>query len=68
MASQEVGAKENAEHYYEKATTLMPTNNLAWQGLVNFYDKCLETNDDVKIVRKLLKTYAKQIEIDRYMI
>lgn len=60
VASQEIGQLGKSLEFLRKAIELNPTNILAWNGLVNYYEK-LKT-DDAKA--ELVKTFLSLIRLE----
>ncbi|CAG9862355.1 unnamed protein product [Phyllotreta striolata] len=60
LALQEVGPVEQASKAFQKAIDLTPSNPLAWNGLVNYYEK-LNTEESKD---KLVELYISALEVE----
>lgn len=60
ISLQEVGPTDQAPLAFNKAIELKPCELLAWNGLLNFYEKSSGSEN----VKELIKIYLKLMEID----
>ena len=58
LSLQEIGPIEHTPKAFQKAIDLCPSNPLAWQGLINYYEK-QETNEVKTELIKSLISYLK---------
>lgn len=61
LALQEVGPTDKAIKAFQKAEQLEPSNPLAWNGIISYYEKV--NNEESRI--ELIQAYIKILEIER---
>lgn len=60
LALQEVGPVDQAPKAFQKAINLNPSNSLAYQGLISYYEK-LNKND---LKPELVKAYTSYLSLE----
>lgn len=60
LSLQEVGPLDHTPKAFQKAIDLNPSNPLAWQGLISYYEKLKK--DEVKC--ELLKLYTSYLAVE----
>lgn len=65
ISLQEVGPVDQAPLAFKKAIKLDANNILAWNGLLNYYEKVAT---DPANSKELVEVYSKLLQVERYVI
>ncbi|XP_023312091.1 tetratricopeptide repeat protein 37-like, partial [Anoplophora glabripennis] len=60
LSLQELGPPEQAPKAFQRAIESNPSNPLAWNGLINYYEKI----DSMKAKQELIKLYSSVLSLE----
>lgn len=60
LSFQELGPHDQVPKAFQKAVQLNPSNSLAWNGLINYY----ENIDSVETKKELIKLYSSILSLE----